>query len=187
MTPTAVIKSYLYTTEAVVAASSIIDFGRTFSFYTCLAAIRSSLDNFFTFSENSIFAFNMPMHLHFSYCTHILYRLYLADDPTLDRAAITNTVDLLGSIDRLATLYAGVPKAIGMETDGSDIFAKGSEVLRGTVPMWRKTLEEAGAIAPLPEGYGGVGVGDGTGAPLGPMDLSPDGWLTDMLTMSNRF
>lgn len=164
-------------------APGTVDFGRMSCFYSCLAAIRSSLINFFTFPTASIFAFSMPMHLHFSYCTHILYRLYLIDDPSLDRTAITNTVDLLGSIERLARRYAAVPKAVGMETDGSDIYTRGAEVLRGTVPMWRKALEEAGAIAPLAEP--GVPY-DTTGLQFGPMDAAPDGWFTDLFTMHNN-
>ena len=85
----------LYMTS-LESAPGTVDFVRTSCYYACLTAIRASLLNFFTFPTASLFAFPMSMHLHFSYCTHILYRLYLIDDPAFDRSHITRTVDLLG-------------------------------------------------------------------------------------------
>lgn len=175
----------LYTTS-LESAPGTVDFVRTSCYYACLTAIRASLLNFFTFPTASLFAFPMSMHLHFSYCTHILYRLYLIDDPAFDRSHITRTVDLLGSIERLERRYADVPRAVGMETDGTDIFTRGAEVLRATVPMWRKTLEETGVMAPQATDYG-VDAGSGAALQLDPMDVAPDGWFTDVFTMANRF
>ena len=120
----------------------------------------------------------MPLHLHFSRCTHILYRLSLMDDPAWDRGAIARTVDLLGVLERCAALYEAVPAAVGLGIDGNDIYTRAGEVLRASVPMWRKALEESGAITGVTE----VGQGD-----MVPMDFTADGWFTDVFPVFGTF
>jgi len=147
------IKSYLCMVEALIFELALytgrptsVDFERTECFYMCLQGLKGCVDNFFTFTPDEGFGHPMPMHLHFSRSTHILYRLCLLDDPACDRVAVLRTVDLLGAVEQCAAMYAAVPVAVGLETSGDDMFTRTAEVLRATVPMWRRALEDSGAI-----------------------------------------
>lgn len=91
------------------------------------------------------------MFLHYARATQILYRLSLTDDPAWDRAAIRHTVDLVGALAEGEARFAAVARAAGLESDGpdgGDMYTKGANALRATIPIWRASLEHVGAIPP---------------------------------------
>lgn len=158
------------------------DFERAECFYACLQALKRVADNFFTFTSKDIFGHAMPLHLHFCRSTHIFYRLSLTDDRAWDRATVSRTIDLLGALDRGAAMYEAVPIAAGLETDGSDIFTKGGNALRAAIPIWRRVLEESGAIPRSADTCTDSGMG-----PELRMNPSVDPWFMDVFSMGNMF
>ncbi|KAK2612662.1 hypothetical protein QQS21_001279 [Conoideocrella luteorostrata] len=171
--------------DPLASMRGVVDFGRTECFYSCLQATKRVIENFFVFTPEAVFGHPIMLHLHFSRSTHILYRLSLMDDPAWDRGAISNTIDLLGSLDQCASLYESVPAVMGLDTDGSDIYTKASGILKATIPMWRRALEEAGAIPPTAEAqYGNVGT---FARHEDMLDSVTDGWFTDMLSFNDTF
>lgn len=166
----------LYPADRPVPSS--IDFGKTECFYACLSALTRFHEIWLALTPEELPGMPMPLHMLAHRCTHILYRLALVDDPAWDRAAVARALDPLETIERSAALSAAVPAAIGLETDGTDIYSRIAAVQRETVPIWRRALEEAGV-----GGMGNtVGVGD-----LAEMDLAFDGWFSESLAPFNPF
>ena len=166
-----------------------IDLERTTCFYECVQAITECLDNFFSFTPAEMFAQPMTVHLHFSQCIHILYRLSLMDDPGWDRSAVSTSVNLLDMLERCAAMYAAMPASMGLETDGTDVYSQAAEVFRSTIPVWRRAMEAAGAI-PADTGSGLGQQQDQepmTGHELALMDMTMDGWFTDVFAMGDSF
>ncbi|KAK7755170.1 hypothetical protein SLS62_002985 [Diatrype stigma] len=157
-----IVQTYLYSAEAQIndlpmqsptpsATPGFIDFGRTECFDLCLRAIKLCLENYFSFEAAEYIGFSMPMFLHYARATQILYRLSLSDDPAWDRASIRHTVDLIGVLVLGEERFASVARAVGLESDGpdgGDMFTKGAQALRATIPIWRASLEHVGAIPP---------------------------------------
>jgi hypothetical protein len=121
---------------------------RTAAFATCLSAAARCLENYLSFTSAQIFGHSCAIHMHFSAMTHILYRLCLNEDPCWDRAQIFATVDLFGCVERCSELYKAVPVAVGIATDGSDIYNLAGEMLKTTMANWRRIFEEVGALTP---------------------------------------
>lgn len=130
------------------------------------------------------------MFLHYARATQILYRLSLSDDPAWDRASIRHTVDLIGALVLGEERFASVARAVGLESDGpdgGDMFTKGANALRATIPIWRASLEHVGAIPPssssnttaatnaITTGVGGAGVNNGVGGGGGGDGISGGG------------
>ncbi|KAH8175191.1 Zn2/Cys6 DNA-binding protein [Sarocladium implicatum] len=195
------VKSYMLVAQAMVNELPLypvapnarrlatIDLERTTCFYECVQAITECLDNFFSFTPAEMFAQPMTVHLHFSHCIHILYRLSLMDDPGWDRSAVSTSVDLLGMLERCAAMYAAMPASMGLETDGTDVYSQAAEVFRSTIPVWRRAMEAAGAI-PADTGSGLGQQQDQepmTGQELALMDMTMDGWFTDVFAMGDSF
>ncbi|UNI22367.1 hypothetical protein JDV02_008263 [Purpureocillium takamizusanense] len=192
------IRSYLCMAEALICElalharqqqqpASVVDFERTNCFYTCLQALQGCVDNFLTFTPEEAFSHPMPMHLHFSRSTHILYRLCLLDDPACDRAAVLRTVDLLGAVEKCAALYAAVPAAVGLETGGGgggddDMFTRTAEVLRAMAPAWRRALEDSGALP----GASAVSMNVIGQDDMMSTDLLTDWWFADLMFPVNE-
>lgn len=185
---------YLFSAEAMIndialypvdraasVVSGCVDFGKTECFHACLRASSQLLDTWFTFTLGELAGLPLQLHMLFARCTLILYRLSLTDDPAWDRAAIGSSVDLLAAVERAADLYAAVPGATGLETDGSDMYSRTCGALRGTLPIWRKALEEAGVVTGVP---GNLDVANGVGD-LAAMDFSFDTWLNDSFAPFN--
>jgi hypothetical protein len=107
------------------------------------------------------------------------------EDSSWNRSDILQIIDVLKSIDQCASLYGSVPTAVGMDTDGSDMYTKAAEILRDTMPLWRRAFEEAGVIPSntkdqhannsTPVSYEGI------------FDLPADGWLGDIFSWGDPF
>lgn len=178
----------LYPLDRAPGPPGSVDFERTECFYACLNAIKGCLDNFFSVTDEEILGYPMPVHLHFSRCTHILYRLLLMDDPAWNRSAISSTIDLFDTLERCAERYFAVPAKMGLDTDGTDIYTRAAEVLRNTVPLWQRALEDVGAIpgaavAATEEQSADPVVGQG----LATMDISVDGWFSDVFSICDTY
>ena len=79
----------------------------------------------------------------------MLYRLSLTDDPAWDRATIRQTVDLIAVLEKVAGRFAAVAHNAGLKSDGpdgGDMFTKGANALYATIPAWKASLEQCGAI-----------------------------------------
>ena len=173
----------LYPVDRPAVAPGCVDFGKTECFYACLSALTQFHDNWFTFTPQEILGVPMPLHMLAHRATHILYRLALLDDPAWDRAAVTHVIDPLAALERCADLCTAVPAAIGLETDGSDIYNRIAAVQRETIPIWRKALEEAGVSSGhLGNAGGAIGVED-----LPTTDLAFDGWFNESFPPFNPF
>ena len=172
----------LYPVDRPAGAPAAVDFGRTECFYTCLRSLTQFLNNFYTFTPEEMACLPMQLRMFPHRCMHILYRLALMDDPAWERAAVLASVDVLASMERLADIYAAVPGAIGLETDGTDMYSRVASVMRATVPIWRKALEEAGVLVGGMAGADVVGMQD-----FPAIDLSFGGWLNDSLPPFNLF
>ena len=123
------------------------------------------------------------LHLHFSRCTQILYRLSLVEDPSWNRGDIPHIVDVLRSLEQCASLYGSVPAAIGMDTDGSDMYTQAAEILRVTIALWRRKFEEAGVIPPTNDQH----VNSTLEAYEGIFDIPADGWFADIFPWGDHF
>lgn len=177
-----VVVAHLLSTEAMInelplhpaeppTTTRHLDFGRTECFHACLTALTHFLTTWLSFTPAELPGLPMSLHMLANRCTQMLYRLALADDPAWDRAAVTGSVDVLATVERYADLYGAVPGTIGLETDGGDMYSRCAGVLRATVPIWRKALEEAGV-------GGGMGADEGL-LDLPAMDMAFDGWFND--------
>lgn len=168
----------LYPVDRPALAPGYVDFGKTDCFHTCLSAITRFHDTWFTFTPQEIPGVPITMNMLANRCTHILYRLALMDDPAWDRAAVMHALDPLVAMQKSADVSGAVPAAMGLDTDGSDIYSRIAAVQRETIPIWRKALEEAGVV-------GGVEAG-GAGEAQG-MDFAFDGWFNDPFGPFSQF
>ncbi|KAJ5822783.1 hypothetical protein N7447_005123 [Penicillium robsamsonii] len=141
--------------------------------------------NFVTFAPEAVYSHTMILHLHFGRCTHILYRLSLMEDPSWNRGDIPHIIDVLRSIERCASLYASVPMAIGMDTDGSDMYTQSGEILRATEALWRRKFEEAGLIPRITKDQHSDN--NTLEADEGGFDLPADGWFADIFQWGDPF
>ncbi|OQE43560.1 hypothetical protein PENCOP_c003G00796 [Penicillium coprophilum] len=191
-----IVLSYVYFTEALInelplypleASQQIgcFDFGRTECFFACLQAMKNCMENFVTFAPEAVHSHPMMLHLHFSRCTHILYRLSLMEDPSWNRGDIPHVIDVLRSIEQCASLYESVSSAIGMETDGSDMYTQAAEILRATKALWRRKFEEAGVILPTTKDQHSNN--STLQADEGIFDLPADGWFADIFHWGEPF
>ncbi|KAJ5504828.1 hypothetical protein N7463_007702 [Penicillium fimorum] len=191
-----IVLSCVYFTEALINELPLyplempqqmgcFDFGRTECFFACLQAIKHCIENFVTFAPEVVHSHTMTIHLHFGRCTHILYRLSLMEDPSWNRGDIPHIIDVLTSIDQCASLYASVPTAVGMDTDGSDMYTQVAEVLRATKALWRKKFEEAGVIPPFAKDQHSNN--STLGADEGGFDPPADGWFADIFQWGDPF
>jgi hypothetical protein len=188
-----IVLSYVYFTEVLInelplstletpRQTSDADFRRTECFFACLQAIKHCLENFVAFAPETVHSHPMMLNLHFSRCTQIVYRLSLIEDPSWNRSDIPHIVDVLGSLEQCATLYGSVPTAIGMDTDGSDIYTQAAEILRVTIALWRKKFEEAGVI-PSNDQHANSAIEAYEEIP----DIPADGWFADIFPWGDPF
>jgi hypothetical protein len=129
-----------------------IDAGRLDLLFMSLQTSKACFEHFLTFELSELLGMSFPVLLNFFRASQILYRLRLLDDPGWDRSIVSDTVDLLGSIDVIADRYAQLMTLYGYqnETDaeGNEIanfYAKCTKTFNSTLPMWRSHFEQADA------------------------------------------
>ncbi|KAI8624366.1 hypothetical protein F5Y19DRAFT_454841 [Xylariaceae sp. FL1651] len=120
--------------------------------YATLQTSKAFFEDFLDFGLSDILGFSFPILLSFFRASQILYRLMVMDEPDWDRSAVTNGLDLLGSIELIASRYAELPKLYGYqaETDAegnevANFYTKCSKTFSLTVPMWRAHFAQAEA------------------------------------------
>jgi len=149
-------------------ATRRIDASRLEALFTSLQTSKACFKQFLTFELWELLSISFPVLLNFFRASQILYRLRLLDDPGWDRSIVSDSVDLLGSIDVIADRYAQLPTLYGYQTEtdaeGNEIanfYAKCSKTFISTLPMWRSHFEQA--EAPKTGTNTGTGRGTSTG------------------------
>lgn len=107
----------------------------------------------------------------------MLYRLSLTDDPGWDRATIRQTVDLIAVLEKAAGRFAAVARDVGLKSDGpdgGDMFTKGANALYSTIPAWKASLEQCGAIPPSDSSASTAGAGTTTAPASGSANSGGD-------------
>ncbi|KAH8878736.1 hypothetical protein GQ53DRAFT_756489 [Thozetella sp. PMI_491] len=158
-----VVKFWLYFTEVMIydlalrpspetsvstSPNQPVNLTRAQHLYSCLRATKLFLKNFFSFKPQEHYGLHLHYWLHFLRCIRMVYRLLLIDDPGWDRATVRDSVDLMETIQRGIDTCASVPAAVGLKTNGSDLFSSLAATLRHAKAVWTEALELAGAIAP---------------------------------------
>ena len=161
---------------------------RVESFFSCLRCLRQYVDLSLSLTPDSFFSAPMIHHLFFTRCLHTTYRLSLFEDPAWDRHTVYRTIDLIDLLSRKEAMFRSIPTAVGLKTSGKDLYNRAGDVLKPTIAVWRKNLEEAGAIPTSTE----EGFTESLEEPLGGMALDPtvydpmsSNWLMDMFYYNN--
>ncbi|KAI0533041.1 hypothetical protein GGR58DRAFT_138001 [Xylaria digitata] len=136
-----------------------MDLARVERSFATLQTSRAFFDHFLTFELADFIGFSFPVLLNFFRSAQVLYRLRVMDEPGWDRSAVTDSVDLLGTMEIITNRFDQLPPLYGFltETDaeGNEVYnfyAKCARTFAGTLPMWRAHFAQADAGAGLTVG-----------------------------------
>ncbi|KAF2084027.1 hypothetical protein K490DRAFT_50133, partial [Saccharata proteae CBS 121410] len=85
----------------LLLSKSPSDFQRLECLYSCLNAVKSALDNFFTFPPAAYLGFSFPFFTQLARYIVVLYKLSILDDSLWDTGLVRSTVDVLAVVDRV--------------------------------------------------------------------------------------
>ncbi|KAF4964050.1 hypothetical protein FSARC_7999 [Fusarium sarcochroum] len=165
--------------------SGLSDFGKTDCIYACVDVIKQGLDNWFSFAAEDVWAMPLAPMLQFGRCTHILYRIYMTEDPAWDRFDLRKAIDLIQVLERGAEVMETVPRTVSLHSDGDDFFARTSRTLSHAATLWKRAFAESGVGDNYDcgiQGSTGSGAGDFTFDGLMSMDTFDDAWLSEIFT-----
>ncbi|KAI0420311.1 hypothetical protein F5X98DRAFT_41922 [Xylaria grammica] len=141
-----------------------IDMARIERYFATLQTSKAFFEHFLTFELADFVGFSFPVLLNFFRAAQILYRLRVMDEPGWDRAAVTDRVDLVDTMDVVANRFDQISGLYGFltETDaeGNEMYSfyvKCTRTFIGTLAMWRAHFAQADA----PKATTGAGTGAG--------------------------
>ncbi|RWA06312.1 hypothetical protein EKO27_g8792 [Xylaria grammica] len=129
-----------------------IDMARIERYFATLQTSKAFFEHFLTFELADFVGFSFPVLLNFFRAAQILYRLRVMDEPGWDRAAVTDRVDLVDTMDVVANRFDQISGLYGFltETDAEgnekySFYVKCTRTFIGTLAMWRAHFAQADA------------------------------------------
>ena len=150
------------------------------SMYSCLRAVRSWYEIWFSIPLIDIPGLPFSIYTQLSQTQVALHRLTTSEEPAWDKELLRNTADLLVILDRSAVRFEEVERVYPQEPgeDCQTIWSKAVKILRNIKATWEPTLSQSlsggssgsGGVGGLPtpnshEAAANVGGGAGRGAP----------------------
>lgn len=125
------------------------------SMYSCLRAVRSWYEVWFSIPLLDIPGLPYSIYTQLSQTQVALHRLTISEDPGWDKELLRNTADLLVILDRSAGRFEEVGRVYPQEPgeDCQTIWSKAVKILRNIKATWEPSLSHilsAGVVGGLP-------------------------------------
>lgn len=144
-----VVQSHYHIAEVLIQFLGVFvpgvpDLTRIDSMYSCLRAVRSWYEIWFSIPLIDIPGLPFSIYTQLSQTQVALHRLTTSDDPAWDKELLRNTADLLVILDRSAARFEEVGRVYPQEPgeDCQTIWSKAVKILRNIKATWEPTLAQ---------------------------------------------